>query len=462
MRVRRPVGYFRVCSLAEGGCVAWMLRLVKIGVEGEGPCTDIMEIHRPDDLVDIANLGLTLAEAKRLLAGVQREIVAVQARDHAVRRPSCACCGDVCRVKDYRNHAVSTLFGPVTLRLPQFRCAACGGIEAGIDWPAHCRSTPELDRLQAHLCALMTDRTAADVLAQMFPVAAGAHHATLRRHALKVGEALGDHVATRSETAASAIVVTLDSTFIRSCAEGERHLEVRVGNVETPSGGRQVFGAVAKSGTDLEELIRRSLDAVGRTGDTALTAFTDGCPGLRRILADAGVTTPPMLDWFRATWGLSGFTPPASPQGSMMEYPVREPCPPKCCYPDMQRSNPTCEAPGTTATIWKHRSGGGPAEDGRLNASERPWLRSVIENRPKVLTGRSQNGARVGSSSGTLDDGGNTTRRTIGRSRPIRISILDNRVSPTRPVAARRRYPDRKEGHGGGGRGTAEQAKAVL
>jgi hypothetical protein len=139
------------------------------------------------------------------------------------------------------------------------------------------------------------------------------------------------------------------------------------------------------------------------------------------------------------------------PQGSMMECPVREPCPPKCCYPDMRRSNPTCEAPGTTATIWKHRSGGGPAEDGRLNASERPLSRSVIENRPKVLTGRSQKGMRVGSSIGTLDDGGTRTRRTIGRSRPIRFSTLDNRVSPTRPAA--RRYSDRKEGDGGGGRG---------
>jgi hypothetical protein len=39
---------------------------------------------------------------------------------------------------------------------------------------------------------------------------------------------------------------------------------------------------------------------------------------------------------------------------------------------------------------------------------------------------------------------------------------LDNRVSPTRPVAARRRYSDRKEGDGGGGRGTAEKAKAAL
>ena len=48
----------------------------------------------------------------------------------------------------------------------------------------------------------------------------------------------------------------------------------------------------------IEALIRRELDAVGRTEDTALTAFTDGCPGLRRILADAGVTATPILDWF--------------------------------------------------------------------------------------------------------------------------------------------------------------------
>ncbi len=281
-----------------------MLRLVKTGAKGEGPCADIMEIRRPDDLRDIANLGLTLAEAKQLLAGVQREIVAVQATSHAVRRPECPRCGGVCRVKDYRDHVVSTLFGPVTVRLPRFRCAACGGIEAGVGWPAHCRSTPELDRLQAHLCALMTYRTAADVLGQMFPVDGGTHHETLRRHTLKVGEALGECATIRPDTAAPAIVVTLDSTFIRSCAEGERHLEVRVGNVETASGGRQVFGAVAKADTDIRAVICRSLDAVGRTENTALTAFTDGCPELRRILADAGVTARPMLDWFHVAMRL--------------------------------------------------------------------------------------------------------------------------------------------------------------
>src|SRR3954454_18251086 len=90
--------------------------------------------------------------------------------------------------------------------------------------------------------------------------------------------------------------------------------------------------------------------------------------------------------------GCRGPHHPVDPQGSMREYTVREPCPPKCCYPDMRRSNLTCEAPGTTATIWEHQSGGGLAEDEWLNASERPLSRSVSCNRPKVLIGQSQKG----------------------------------------------------------------------
>src|ERR1019366_356314 len=74
--------------------------------------------------------------------------------------------------------------------------------------------------------------------------------------------------------------------------------EVRVGNVETETGGRRVFGAIVRSETDIAVLIRRNLNAVGRTEDTALTGFTDGCPGLRRILADAVIDDPPILDWF--------------------------------------------------------------------------------------------------------------------------------------------------------------------
>ncbi len=136
------------------------------------------------------------------------------------------------------------------------------------------------------------------MLTQMLPLDAGKSHETLRRHTLRTGEEIRNRATPKLETAASAIDTSLDSTFIRSCEDGERHLEVMVGNVETAAGARRVFGAVAKSGTGIKEQIRGSLDALGRTADTALTGFTDGCSGLRRILADVGVTEAPILDWF--------------------------------------------------------------------------------------------------------------------------------------------------------------------
>ena len=288
--------------------MAWIVKLVSIGAEGEEHSADVMRIAKPDDLTDLASLGLTLAEGKRLLAGVQREIVAAQARLHAVRRPACRGCGAACRVKDYRNHTIATLFGQVAVRLPRFLCAGCATTETGMEWPSQVRSTPELDRLRAQFSALMTYRTAAEVLAQVFPVDAGADPETLRRHTFKIAEALPTYPAIKPPPGAEAIVVTLDSTFIRSCEESERHLEVRIGNVETATGRRQVFGAVAKTDTDPAALIRRGLDAVGRTVGTALTAFTDGCPGLRRILLKAAVEELPILDWFHVAMRLQHLT----------------------------------------------------------------------------------------------------------------------------------------------------------
>jgi len=43
----------------------WMLRLVGTGLEGQSGSFDVMEISRPDDLGDIADLGMTLSEAKQ-------------------------------------------------------------------------------------------------------------------------------------------------------------------------------------------------------------------------------------------------------------------------------------------------------------------------------------------------------------------------------------------------------------
>ena len=61
----------------------WTLRLVGMGIDGQSRSFEVMAISRPEGLGDIANLGITLSEAKQLLAQVQQHVVADQATTHA-------------------------------------------------------------------------------------------------------------------------------------------------------------------------------------------------------------------------------------------------------------------------------------------------------------------------------------------------------------------------------------------
>src|SRR5689334_24171132 len=67
--------------------MGWVLRLVESGAEGPSDSIDVLEIERPGDLGDLADLGLRHAEGKQLLARVQQAVVAAQSRSHAVPRP---------------------------------------------------------------------------------------------------------------------------------------------------------------------------------------------------------------------------------------------------------------------------------------------------------------------------------------------------------------------------------------
>src|ERR1700749_3033291 len=123
----------------------WTLLLVGTGMDGHFRSDEGMVITRPDGLGEIADLGMTLSEAKLLLAQVQRQMVADQATSHAMLRPDCRSCGGTRQVKDWHPHRIATLFGDVNLKLPRLRCAGCSCGGTGVSWPSHRRSTPELN-----------------------------------------------------------------------------------------------------------------------------------------------------------------------------------------------------------------------------------------------------------------------------------------------------------------------------
>ena len=114
------------------------------------------------------------------------------------------------------------------------------------------------------------------------PLNAGVDPETLLRHTSKIATKLLVQAETRPRTRAEAIVVTLDSTFIRSSEAGEQHLEVRIGNAETSTGesmqrlgGRspsrksgKLLGCGSEGATPVPKLVWRvTLVAGGRGGD---------------------------------------------------------------------------------------------------------------------------------------------------------------------------------------------------
>src|SRR5271163_2887712 len=58
--------------LTWGSSMRWVLRLIETGMSSGVAGVDVMEISRPDGASNIADLGLTLSEAKQLLARVQQ------------------------------------------------------------------------------------------------------------------------------------------------------------------------------------------------------------------------------------------------------------------------------------------------------------------------------------------------------------------------------------------------------
>ena len=59
----------------------WVLRMIATGDAIRSESVDLMEIHRPAGIGAIADLGLSLAEAKQLLRCVQQAVVAAQTEE---------------------------------------------------------------------------------------------------------------------------------------------------------------------------------------------------------------------------------------------------------------------------------------------------------------------------------------------------------------------------------------------
>ena len=156
--------------------------------------TEVARIER-DEQAGLAELGLRLAEAKRLTAAMQAQIVPAQvAASGECRRARARLAGAVLASKGHYGATFRSLFGDVPVRVRRLLACPCQGAGeaksfAALDLGGR-RGAPELAYVTARYAALAPFGKVADLLSELLPISGAQNASTVRNRTLRVGEAV--------------------------------------------------------------------------------------------------------------------------------------------------------------------------------------------------------------------------------------------------------------------------------
>src|SRR3954451_10695743 len=170
----------------------WTVKLVAETAPGVVTEHDLLTLERPDQLT-LARLGLSLEEAKQLLAALQNRLVPPQVKRHGQFCPNCPRCSRPFRGRGSYQVTFRSLFGNVPVQVRRLRTCPCQGSQRqsfSTVFTSKHPVAPELNFLMAKLAALLPFGKVASFLAELLPLSASANAVTVRNRTLRVGQRL--------------------------------------------------------------------------------------------------------------------------------------------------------------------------------------------------------------------------------------------------------------------------------
>ncbi len=274
--------------------------------------------ERPEDV------GLSLADGKALLAAVQDRIVQAQAAAWTARHRCCEACGARRRSKGSYPVLFRTLYGDVQLTSPRLhRCGCQDGVGSATVsplrelFPSHV--APERLYLEVRWASLVPYAAAADLLADVLPVASGTNATTVRQHVLRVAERaeaeLGkEHVSFVEGCPAQwaelpipegRIVVGLDGGYVRDWDERKANFELIVGRSMPEDRAPRYIGLVHGYDRKPKRRLFDLLQQQGLQANQDVTFLTDGGEEVRALTELVTPEAEHVLDWFHIAMRLT-------------------------------------------------------------------------------------------------------------------------------------------------------------
>ncbi len=160
------------------------VEVICIGPDGSEQRKGVLAIERQE--LAMETLGMSLAEGKILLQGVQDFLVAQQVSEDLEQRRACLHCGQRHTSKDSGHTPVKTLFGPMDVPNPRWNRCACQTDGPKTFRPTTAwlkgRTSPEMLYLETNWASLIPFAKVVGLLKQVLPVGDSLNQETVRSH----------------------------------------------------------------------------------------------------------------------------------------------------------------------------------------------------------------------------------------------------------------------------------------
>ena len=272
-------------------------------------------------------LGLTLAEAKELLRGVQQTLVAEQVAAFEAQHECCPACGRTRRRNGRHAIVYRTPFGKLRLGSSRFYACPCQGTapRASVSPLAERlpeRTAPELAYLESKFAALMSYGLTVELLAEILPLGEELAKTSVRRQVQRVAERaegeLGDEQFSFIEGCQRdwnqlprpdpPLIVGLDGGYVHAQhpqSRTEGWFEVIAGKVLKDDGDPKCFAFVTNVDTKPKRRLFEVLQSQGLQMNQRVEFLTDGGDSVRELPFSLCPESEHWLDWFHITMRLT-------------------------------------------------------------------------------------------------------------------------------------------------------------
>jgi hypothetical protein len=284
---------------------------------------EILRLDKGDN--NLEEIGLSLDEAKGVLAGTQERLVRAQAASFLARHRCCGLCAHSLRHKGQCRILFRTAFGTIPLVSPRVHRCACQPTAGKTFSPLGALFTehtaPELVYLETRWASLVSFGLSATLLKDVLPIGTTANASAIRRNLHKVaarqeGErnsrpsdlmdgAPGNH--SELPLPRDVIIVGVDGGYVRNWHDKKHNFEVLVGKSVLAEGDSRYFGLVQNQ-DDEPRRLREVLQDQGLPVNQAVTVLTDGGDSLHAFVGDLSADDRHYLDWFHIAMRLTGLT----------------------------------------------------------------------------------------------------------------------------------------------------------